>query len=124
MNIFSIAHAAVSAVNSLVTVSIRASTGYTTNPDGKRVPAYADPVSVKARIEPMQYNDIVMADSLNIQGVRSKIYIFGEIDGVVRAKSKGGDLITLPDNTVWKIAVISEDWTQWTCAIITMQNGA
>jgi hypothetical protein len=124
VNIFSVAHAAVSAVNPLVPISIRVSTGYTTTPDGSRTPAYAPAVIAKGRLQALQYNDLQLADSLNIQGVRSKLYIFGQVDGLVRAQNKGGDLVTLSDGSIWKVAVVAENWPAWCSAIITLQNGA
>jgi hypothetical protein len=123
MNLHSIVSGAVGAVNPQQQVSIQVSTGYTTNAAGKRIPTYAEPVTRPAQVQPMQYNDIVIADGLNIQGLRNAIYINGQVDGLVRTHNKGGDLITLADGSVWLVAVIVEDWPDWTKAIITMQNG-
>lgn len=124
MNIFPIVHAAVSAVSPQVPVSIQISTGSTTNADGSRSLSYAAPQTVNASIQALQYNDIVQADSMQIEGVRRKMYVYGEVDGLVRSKNKGGDLVTLPNGSVWKVALIAEAWATWTCAIITLENGS
>ena len=121
MNLHSIVSGAVGVINPFQDVTIQVSTGYETNAAGKRTPIYADPVTRSAQVQPMQYNDIIIADGLNIQGLRNAIYINGQVDGLVRGKNKGGDLITLADGTVWLVAVIVEDWPDWTKAIVTMQ---
>ena len=124
MNLHSIVSGAISVVNPPQSISVRVSTGNTVNADGSVSPSYAAPVKVTANVTALAYNDIIQADSLNIQGVRRKIYINGDIDGLVRAENKGGDLITLPDGTIWLVAMITEHWDSWTSAIITLQNNS
>ena len=85
---------------------------------------YAPPATVMAQIQALSYNDIIQADNLNIQGVRRKMYIQGEVDGLVRPNNKGGDLVLLPDGSTWLVAMVDEHWPDWTAAIITLQNGA
>lgn len=122
MNLHGIVTPAISVVNPPTLISIRVSTGYTTGPDGKRVPTYAAGVSVWAQSQPLEYNDIQMADSMQIQGERKKIYIPGQISGLVREMNKGGDLVTYPNGDVWKVAFISEAWPDWTTAVLTLQD--
>ena len=124
MNLHGIVANAIGAVNPLISVQIQVSTGSTTNADGSRTPAYAAPQTVSAQINALQYNDIVMADSLNIQGVRRKMYINGEVDGLVRSSNKGGDLVTFPNGTVWKVATVIEQWPDWCSVILTLQDGS
>lgn len=75
-------------------------------------------------MQALQYNDIIQLDALNIQGERRKIYINGEVDGLVRADKKGGDLITTPDGKVWKVAISLEQWPDWCCVAVTLQDDA
>ena len=125
MNLHAIVSGAIGAINPQVAVTLTINAGgYTTNADGSRTPNVAAPASATAQSQPMQYNDIVQADSFNIQGVRRKVYLSGEIDGLVRADNKGGDLITYPDGSVWKVAFITEQWPDWCAAVITLQNGS
>ena len=124
MNLHGLVASAIGAINPLVSVKIQVSTGYSTNADFSRSPSYAAGVTVQGQVQALEYNDIIQADSLQIQGVRRKLYINGEVDGLVRAENKGGDLVTLPDGTVWKVAMIAEAWPDWTCAIITLQDGS
>lgn len=122
MNIFSLVHKAVGVVSPRIRVSIQVNQSSVTSPDGSRKPTLAPPQMALVSIQALQFNDITQADALNIQGVRRKMYVYGEVDGLVRVKNKGGDIVTLPDGTVWKVAIVAESWPEWTSCIITLQN--
>ena len=124
MDLNAVVSGLVGTINPPTTVTIQISTGYTTNSDGSRTPAYSSPQTVSASLQALAYNDIMQADNLNIQGVRRKMYVHGAVDGLVRGQNKGGDIVTLPDGTVWKIAMVDEHWTDWTACIITLQDGS
>jgi hypothetical protein len=130
VNLNAIVSGAIGTVNPRITVAVQISTGYVTGSDGKRTPSYAKAISLIAQWQPIQYNDIVMADSMNIQGTRRKVWLNGKVDGLVRSANQGGDLITTSDGEVWKIAFISEQWTEntmgpnWVSAVVTLQNVA
>lgn len=121
MNLHGIAMGYVAAVNPLVTATFQASTGSTTNADGTRVPTYAPAVSVLCQIQPLQYTDVTMLEGLNIQGVRNKVYVTGDWKAVVRGNRRGGDLLTMPDGTVYLVALVLEDWPDWCCLAVTLQ---
>ena len=127
MNLHGIVSGYLSAVNPPITVTIQPSTGYATNADGSRVPTYGASQSVQAQRQALQYTDIVQMDGLNIQGTRCKLYLNGNWNGLVRADQKGGDLITLPDGSIWLVAVIAENWSEqdgWTCVLCTLQDNS
>ena len=127
MNLHSIVGPYVAAVNPWIEITIQPSAGYTTNDDGTRVPAYGSAVAAQAQMQALQYNDIAQLDSLQIQGNRRALYINGNWDGIVRADQKGGDLITLPDGSVWLVALVLENWSDvdgFVKVAITLQNGA
>jgi hypothetical protein len=124
MNLNQIVSGAISSVNPMVTATLRASTGSTTNPDGTRVPTYAAPVAVQCQIQSLQYQDILKLAGLAIQGVRNKVYLDGDWQGLVRADRRGGDLLTMPDGSIYLVALILESWPDWTCAAVTMQDNA
>ena len=111
-----------------MTVVLQISTGYSTNADGSRVPSYAAPFTLIGQWQPVTYTDIQMISGLNIQGYRRKIWLNGEIDGLVRVDNKGGDLITDPLGRVWLVALVTEQWEEstavpnWASAIVTRQN--
>jgi hypothetical protein len=124
VNLHGIVGPIVAAVNPWVTASIQVSTGYTTSGDGSRVPGYAAPVPVQAQVQALQYNDIVQLDGLNIQGERRAMYLDGDWEGVVRQDGKGGDLITLPNGSIWLVALVLENWSTsagWVKVAVTRQ---
>jgi hypothetical protein len=122
MNLHHIASHAISAVNEFVTAAIQVSTGYTTAGDGSRTPTYAPAVLVPVQIQALQYNDILQLNGLNIQGTRRAMYINGDYEGLVRSFQKGGDIIFLPDGTVWLVAIVLEHWPDWVKIAVTLQK--
>lgn len=124
MNLNNIVAQAVSAVNPSTTATYQRSTGSTTNPDGSRTPAYLPAVQIQAQIQALQYNDIAMIDGLNIQGVRRKIYVNGHVEGLVRSKNRGGDIITFPNGEAWLVVMVAEHWPSWTSFIVTLQDNS
>lgn len=129
MNLHGIASGIIGAVNPFVTVTLRRSTGYTTSPDGDRVPTYTQISGVQVQVQALSYSDIQQMDSLNIQGVRRAIYVGSEVEGLVRVGKEGGDLLTfptgaLPEGDIWLAAHVLEAWPTWRKVAITLQNGS
>lgn len=125
MNLHQIVSGAIGAVNPHITVSIRVSTGYTTAADGVRTGTYDDPVDVVAQIQPLTGRDLRQLEGLNLQGELKAIYIDGEVNGAVRVAIKGGDLVTLPDGTVWLIVQSLENFNLsagWSKSAMVLQN--
>ena len=122
MNLHSIVSGAISAVLPPTNLTIQVSTGYTTNADGSRSPSYAPSQIKSGFVQALQYNDIVQLDALNIQGERRKIYINGQVDGLVRVENKGGDLITDQNGNVWLVALVTEYWPGWCSVAVTLQD--
>jgi hypothetical protein len=127
MNLSGIAGPYIAAVNPWITATVQQSQGYTTNSDGSRVPAYSAPVPVQVQMQPLQYTDLMQVSGLNLTGQRRAMYANGEWDAVVRSKQEGGDLVTLPDGSVWLLVFEFEDWYStagWTKFCVTLQNGS
>jgi len=123
MNLHGIVSGAVGSVNPLESVVLESSTGSTINPDGSQSPSYSS-TPIIAQFQPLEYNEIIQADSLQIQGTRCKVYANAALHGQDRASNKGGDLITRANSTTWLVVVITEAWPDWTAAILTLQNGS
>ena len=121
MNLHAIAKVGINAVNPYITVTIRQSTGYATNADGSRTPSYTT-ASYSGEVQPLQYQDLLKLDALNITGIRRKLYIDGAYNAVLRPADKGGDLVTLPDGTVWLVVFIFEQWPDWCSVCLTAQD--
>ena len=132
MNLQGITAAAISAVNPMVTAQLRVSTGNVTNADFTVSPSYAAAVPVQAQVQSLTYRDLQQIDSLNLQGTKRAIYLQGDVEGIVRPTNRGGDLITMPDGTVWLVAQVLEQWgqnantpaEQWCKVACTLQNGS
>lgn len=124
MNLHGIVANVVSAVNPLIVLSIRTSSGYTTNANGKQVPTYNPAVLVYGQVQSLTAGEIQQMDGMNVQGVRRAIYISGQIDGLIRPNRQGGDLITTPNGQVWLVVVIDEYWEDWCKALVVLQNSS
>ena len=120
MDMRSIANTVTDTVNPNISVTVRASTGYAIGAGLKQVPSYAAPVTGFAQVQALTAADLRHLDGLNIQDATQSIILRGALDGVVRAHSKGGDLITIGSDT-WLTVAILEQWPLWTRAAITMQ---
>jgi hypothetical protein len=80
-----------------------------------------------AQVQPMTFRDIQQIEGLNLQGTRKAIYLNGAVDGLIRESNKGGDIITMPDGTVWLVALVLEGFNPtagWTKCAATLQNGS
>jgi hypothetical protein len=84
-------------------------------------------MTVIAQVQALSGRDLRQIEGLNLQGTLKTIYVNGRIAGVVRVQSKGGDLVTLPDGSVWLVSQVLEPWNAtagWTKAVIALQDGA
>lgn len=117
------------AVNPNRYATLSLSNGYTTTPSGKRVPAYFDPVTVTAQVQQLTTRDLMHLNALNIQGSSRKVYLWGQVQAIVRVSQKGGDLITLANGDVYLTTAVLEQWNDgevpsWVAVAVTLQNGA
>lgn len=127
MNLHNLVRGAIGAVNPELLATVRMCTGYTTAANGARTPSYTDFPGVPVQVQALSYSDLMKVDGLNIQGNRSGIYLNGNWDGLVRRDRKGGDLIVIPSGPsagVWLVAVVLENWPDWTKVAVTQQLDA
>jgi hypothetical protein len=120
MDLRSISNTVTNTVNPNILVTVQASTGYTIGSGLKQVPSYADPVTGFAQVQALTAADLRHLDGLNIQDATQSILLRGSLDAVVRAHSKGGDLVTIGSDT-WLTVAILEQWPLWTRAALVMQ---
>ncbi len=120
MDLRSISNSVTDCVNPNILVTVRPSTGYAIGAGLKQVPSYGDPVTGFAQVQALTAADLRHLDGLNIQDATQSIILRGALDGVVRAHSKGGDLVTIGSDT-WLTVAVLEQWPLWTRAAITMQ---
>ncbi len=99
------------------------SAGYTYQPDGTRVPAYGSPVSAIAQVQALTYTDLRQLDGLNITGIRRAMYLYGDVEAIVRVAQQGGTLIQFAGQT-WLVVQVAENWNPmdgWVKCICTLQ---
>ena len=125
MNLHGIAGPIVSAVNPTLLATVKISTGYTKDAAYKQVPTYDTVENVPAQVQSLTFKDLQQTQGLNLNGLRRAIYLYGRFDGVVRAKIKGGDLVTLVDGPaagVWLVNQNLEQWPDWCKVAVTLQQ--
>jgi hypothetical protein len=83
--------------------------------------------TILAQVQPLSGGDLRHMDALNLQGSHRAIYIGGPLAGGVRIGVKGGDLVILPDQSVYLVTQPLEPWygtAGWSKAAMTLQNGS
>jgi hypothetical protein len=132
MNLHSIVNPVIQVVNPNVPAFVSYSTGSTINPDGSRTPTFTTPVLVSAQVQSLNYRDLQQVEGLNLQGTRRAVYLWGDVEAIVRVTAQGGDLIYFPGrvggfdhNTTWLIAQNLENWLEgpdsWCKVAATLQ---
>ncbi len=123
MNLQGLVVGYISAINPQQPASVLLSTGPgSTQPDGSRIPAYEDPFTVSAQVQPISTGDLRKLDALNIQGVNQKVYINGSLRGLQRVKKLGGDLVVLDCGDTYLVKAVLEQWPDWVSAAVVLQN--
>ena len=126
MNLHGMAARYVGSVNPLVEGQVFINTGWTGELNTKRVPTYADPITKLMQIQALETSDLEHNDALNKSGSTHKIYISGDLQGVMRANKSGGDKITMTTGTLagfsFLVTSVLEGWPDWTCVSVTLQN--
>jgi hypothetical protein len=127
MNLQQVTAGIVGAVNPLQPAAVYQSTGPgPTQPDGGRVPTYAQVFTATIQVQPITTGDLRKLESLNIQGVSQKVYMTGELSGLIRVRQLGGDILVLKDGTSYLVRAVLEQWSisgvNWVSAAIVLQN--
>jgi len=123
MNLRGIANSVSQVVNPNIPVTVRVSDGYTEGAGRKQVPSYLPDVEGFGQLQALDGDDLKQMDGLNIQGVIKALYLYGNVAGVIRPDSKGGDLIII-DGRTWLVVKVLEGWAQWTKIAIRLQDDA
>ena len=106
-------------------VLIRSTGGYSTDATGHRTPA-TQSYQVKAQVQGLSAREIQHLDGLNIQGVMRGVYLYGDIEGVVRTDQKGGDTLQFRETPTgpmrtWRVVQVLETWPDWCKVVAVMQ---
>lgn len=99
MNLHGIVRGAITAVNPDTICTWQQSTGYryTNDGTGRQIPTFNTVFDVRAQVQGLSSPDLQHAERMNLQGLLRKVYVYGSINGVVRAEFMGGDLLVFND---------------------------
>lgn len=125
MNLFAITSGAIAVVNPMTPALLQISTGNVQAADFTRSPTYRAAVTVMAQVQDLSSEDIQHLEGLNLQGSEVAIYLSGDLDGLVRAENKGGDLVTIGAGTRagdYLVTTVLEQWPDWVKVAATLQN--
>lgn len=125
MNLHQIAGPIVSAVNPWIMAQYQSSLGNAKDAASKRAPIYADPVPALIQMQPLTADDLAQLSGLNIQSTKRAMYLDGDRRGTSRPDVKGGDILTLPNGSVWLVISELENWAQtagWTKIAVVQQK--
>ena len=132
MDLRGMANQASNVVNGNVIVILETSSGYTMGAGQRQQPAYNAGITGPAQIQALDGDTLKHLDKLNIQGFIRALYMKGNLAGVIRPDSKGGDRITIPPGRgvpalfigTWFTVMVIETWSDWTKVAIRKQGGA
>lgn len=105
---------------------VRSTGGYTTAADGTRTATTYSQI-VQMQVQAMSGRDLAHTDGLNIQGVLRSVVMWGDVQGVVRADQKGGDVLQFAETLTgpvrnWLVVSVMETWPTWARVIVALQN--
>jgi hypothetical protein len=131
MDLRGIANQASNTVNPNIIVILQTSNGFTIGSGNRQQPQYNSPLSGPAQIQALDNSDLKQLEGLNISGSIRALYVKGNLAGVIRPDSKGGDLVTInPQPGVpllvigqWLTTKVLESWPDWTKVVICKQGG-
>lgn len=130
MDLRTIANSVSNTVNPNITVSLQTSNGSTIGAAGRQQPQYNPAISGPAQIQAMDGSDLKKVEGMNLSGSIRAAYLRGNLAGVIRPDSKGGDLITVPAAPgvpalfvgLWLVTKVLESWPLWTKVCIVKQK--
>lgn len=130
MDLRSIANQVSNVVNPNMIVIVQTSAGSTLGPAGRQQPQYNSPLTGPAQIQALDNADLKKIEGMNISGSIRALYLRGNLAGVIRVDSKGGDLITINASPgvpllyvgVWLSVKVLESWPLWTKVVIVKQS--
>lgn len=127
MNLNALVAPIVAMVNPWTVAAYEKSIGYQTAADGKRAPQYATAVPITVQMQMLSFKDLTQMQGVNVNGEKRAMYVDADWKGIDRATASGGDLITLPDASVWLVTQVLENWHDtagWVKVAVTKQNNA
>lgn len=111
MNLHQRASGVIARINPMQSITVRRSTGFTQNADFTRTPTYST-TTMLGQVQALTSAELSQVDGLNLQGEKLALYVNGNLAGVSRPANTGGDLVTLPDGSVWLVLIPLENFAR------------
>lgn len=122
MNLRKIANFATSTVNLNIPAVLARNIGYFTNDDGTRTASF-EYFTAQAQVQAVSEDMLAFMQNQGVQGVLRSVYLDGNWSGIIRADSKGGDILKF-NGYDWMIVHVMESWADWSHVIVAQQNMA
>lgn len=126
INLRALANTTIQSINPNISVTWVQANGYTTNADFSRTPTTII-TTVQANVQGLSGRDLQHVEGLNIQGVMRSVHLYGNVQGVVRADQKGGDILQFPEVPGgpvkdWRVISVMETWPTWARVLVCLQS--
>jgi hypothetical protein len=121
MDLRTIANQLSNCINSNISVTLMASTGFTIGAGQRQQPTYADPVTGFAQVQALDNSELKQLDGISQQTTIRGIYLRGALHGIIRPEQLGGDLVMINGQS-WLVVKILETWATWSKAAIVLQS--
>lgn len=124
MNLHRLVRGVIPLVNPDQEVVILRSTGYTVDDTGRQMPQYAEPVTVRAQVQPVPETVLQHVEGYNQSSIYRNMYLMGDWTGLSRATGQGGELVYW-DGFAWLVDQVPEAWDPtagWTLIRVVRQG--
>lgn len=129
LNLHAIAAKAVNLAHPNVRAVLYRNTGQNVMADGSVKPDYAAGANIIAQMQPEGASSMYHANRVGMEEVNRKFYLHSDsepatcVASIVRAFSRGGDMLVLEDGSWWLVDEVLEDFTRsgWACVRATLQ---
>lgn len=124
MNLHKLVRGVIPLVNPDQEVVILRSAGYTVDDTGRQTPRYAEPVTVRAQVQPVPETVLQHVEGYNQSSIYRNMYLMGDWTGLSRATGQGGDLVYW-DGFAWLVDQVPEAWDPtagWTLIRVVRQG--
>lgn len=123
MNLHAIVRGAITAVNPDISATYYKSIGNAVDANYKQTPKYQTFRNVRIQVQALAEGALLglaQTDSLNLEHVVYKVYMYGNTQGIVRPSQQGGDLLQFYGKT-FLVTKVMELWPDWSSIMVTEQ---
>lgn len=129
MNLHSVVRQAITSVTPDIAATYLRSTGNTVDGAGIQTPSFVESDGVLIQVQALSASELQLlpAEYLSIENVLRAVYLYGNAQGIVRANSKGGDLLLFAQTPIdvpqtWKTIQVLETWADWSKIAVCLQT--